>query len=907
MGKTLIIAEKPKVANEILKSSRFRNSTKHPGSAPYFGYFENNEYIVSWCMGHLLEVMNPEDHDPALKAFKFDNLPIILDTKYKPKKELTEQLNILDQLLKRNDVDHVINAADKDREGELLFREVYEYSGVDKKLSRLWLSSYEPAELEAGLNRLLPGSDLDSFADSARARQYLDHLLGINITRGCTSKLAKNTFLLASGRIQMCLLHEIRKRELEIQNFQEKTFYNLVITTDNGITAQLKTDIQYLNPGPLNDIANKIINKPLKVQKYDDKDKKKHPKQLYNLTDIYKEAHAKFKTNAEVTKKHIQNLYENGYITYPRTDSRNLPVEMVEKVQNTFDMLQTSNDYSKMAAMVDNSVISEKHNTFNDELVSSHFAIIPTLKEYNTEGRPQLEKDLYDLIVKRFIGRFMSSAVYKSREILLIDEENNEYFASEKILIEPGFLAVFKDETEEDVTSTFTIPEVKLEDSLIVTNTNLTEGKTRRPALHTESSILTFMETAGRTLENEDLRILMKGKRIGTVATEETFIPKLLQRKYIETDKSGKLTTTEIGAKFVDSFPVEELKNPEYTAELEGEITSIANHEISLDAFKQKANDFAQLVIDKLAALNENITETFIQSWNHQVEICDCPCGNKNAKIIDKGEFYGCSHYPECKISLKKKLKGKTIPPGQIKKLFVDKKTDIIKGFKTEEDKEFSAYLVLEEGKLKFKFPSAEELSLGPCPKCKTGFMLQAKTKEDQPFYSCSAWKEGCKFTLPGTLLKKELPISEIKKLLKNGHTDFINGFISKDKGNEFTAAIVLKEDLSIAFQMPTKEDRSIGKCPLCKGSVLVGKSYYLCENYKETCDFIINPVILGKQITPNQVAKLLDKNITDLIKGFKNKDKTFDAKLSYDSTEKRIKFVFEQKKKKSNTNTFHK
>ncbi|MBJ7950407.1 toprim domain-containing protein, partial [Bacillus cereus group sp. N24] len=212
MGKTLFIAEKPKVAVELLKSPRFRNSQRYPGSKPYYGYYENEKYIISWCRGHLLELKHPEEMDERYKEFKFDHLPIILEPEYKAKSDSLEQIQILVKLLNRPDVDHVVNSCDADREGELIYREIVEHAGVDKRESRLFISSYEAAELEGALNRLEPGTGYDGLAQSAKARQYLDYILGINVTRGCTSKLARNQFLLASGRVQMCILNEIRQR-----------------------------------------------------------------------------------------------------------------------------------------------------------------------------------------------------------------------------------------------------------------------------------------------------------------------------------------------------------------------------------------------------------------------------------------------------------------------------------------------------------------------------------------------------------------------------------------------------------------------------------------------------------------------------------------------------------------------
>lgn len=882
MGKTLFIVEKPKVAAELMKSPRFRNSTKHTGSKPYFGYYENDNYIVSWCAGHLLELKYPEEVNEKYKEFSFEHLPIIFKPEYKKKPESEEQINMLVQLLNRDDVEQVVNACDSDKEGELIYREIYEFAGANKKQYRLFIASYEPAELEAALNRLLPGEDFDALAAAASARQYLDYMIGINVTRGSTTKLADNQFLLSSGRVQMCLLNEIRQREIAIQNYKEQTYYKLKVSTAPGFSAIMKSEEQIVDPFPLLQLGNRIKETQLIVQSFKENNRKKKPKLLYNLTDLYKDAYAKLKTSAEVAKKHVQTLYEEGYISYPRTSSRHLPTEKVEKVKEVFSSL-IDTMYGDMIAMVNESTITKKHTTFNDELVDSHFAIMPTGKKYNGTERNQLEQQLYHLIVQRFIGNFMPPAIYLVREAQFVDQEGNEYLAKERVLQEKGFLSVFQEDIEEDSIDAFHIPILSENDQILIVNHDLVESKTQKPSLHTESSILTFMETAGRKLDDEHLKELMKGKRIGTVATEESFVPKLQERGYI-TVTSGKIEMTEIGRSFIDHFPVDDVKDPSYTAEMEGLIHLIENKELTYEEFVENTNVFVQKVVGQLATIDTSVSQKIVNTWSKQIEVCSCIC--KKGKIIDKGKFYGCSNYLECETSIPKKIKEKDLPKEQVKKLFEKQKTDLIKGFKSE-DKTFDAYIVFHEGKIKMVFPTQEELSLGKCPKCKKGDVLARKS-----FYGCSEYKSGCDYSLPARIKEKNIPGSQIKKLIAYGTTDFIHGF--KSEKGEFTAAIQMK-DGKLTFKFPTLDDRTIGKCPVCQSRVLIGKTTYLCENYKKTCEFIIPGSFFEKSITNNHVKKLLEKNLTDEIKGFKSQKtgKMFNARLSYNSQEKRLNFIF--------------
>ncbi|MED4455644.1 DNA topoisomerase [Metabacillus fastidiosus] len=888
MGKTLIIAEKPKVAQQLLQCSRFKGMKRFVGSKPYYGYFENDKYIVTWARGHLFEVMNPGEHDEKYKAFQFDNLPIILPLRYKPINDSKEQISIIFQLMNRAEI--LVNAADNDKEGELLFREIYEESKTNKPLYRIWLSSYEPEEVEAAFNNLLDGKDFDSLADSARARQYLDTLMGDTITRASTTKLAQNKFLLSGGRIQLCLLNEIRKRELEVENFVPKTFYNFF--ADVGFLAQLQIESEYvLDPKPFQELAERLKGTDITVKEFKEKESKRTAPNLFNATDFLKACIQKLKLKAPEAKAVLQKLYEEGLVSYPRSDSRHLPVSMIDSVREVIGSLgNESSLYKDQVCYIDIESVNEKHRSFDDEKVTSHFAIIPTKKPF-PEGKSELERQVYDLIVKRFISNFMKPAVYNVREILIVDSEGNTFLAKEKVLVSKGFLTVYEEDQEEEreeVKDSFSLPETAEGASFNVKDCIVKEGKTSKPGYHTETSILTFMETAGRNLvEDEEIKELLKGKRIGTAATAESFIPKLIERKYI-VDEKGKLKTTSLGASFIEVFPIEELKNPIFTAEMEESIAKIESKELSYEDFKKETISFAEKIVADMANISEEITLEFHKAWQKEVEICSCSCGK--GKIIDKGNFVGCT-MPDCTIRLPKVIKGKAIPNKQIELLVTKGETEVIKGFKADE-RTFDAVICLEDGKLKFKTPT-----FGTCPKCHEGQIRKNQTKEKKEFYGCTNYQNGCNFSIPSVIKQKKIPEGQIKKLIEQRTTDFINGFIGKND-SQFTARLVVKSDGNLEMKMPTIEDRTLGKCPLCKANVISGKSYYLCENYKKTCDFILSPTLAEKQIPVGQIKKLLEKNLTDTIKGFKSKKgEEFSAKLSYNTEEKKLSFIFEKKK----------
>ncbi|MDF0728734.1 DNA topoisomerase [Cytobacillus sp. S13-E01] len=329
MGKSLIIAEKPNVAKQLLQSPRFRGVKFHKGTMPYYGFFENENYILTWGRGHVFEVLTPGEHNEELKVFRIDNLPIILPVKYKAIKDSKEQVDIIMKLINRNDVNKIINACDNDKEGELIFREIYEESKTNKPMYRIWLSNYEIGEVEAAFNRLLEGKDFDSLANSARARQYLDHLLGDTVTRASTVKLAQNKFLLSGGRVQLCLLNEIRKRELEVDNFIPKTFYNLY--TDTGFLAEFIHEEEYItNPTFIKELAGKLKGEKLEVKEFIEKESKRNPYNLFNATDFLKACIHKLSLKAPQAKKILQKLYEEGFVSYPRSLSKKYYMDITE-------------------------------------------------------------------------------------------------------------------------------------------------------------------------------------------------------------------------------------------------------------------------------------------------------------------------------------------------------------------------------------------------------------------------------------------------------------------------------------------------------------------------------------------------------------------------------------------------
>lgn len=376
---------------------------------------------------------------------------------------------------------------------------------------------------------------------------------------------------------------------------------------------------------------------------------------------------------------------------------------MVESVQTVIQALKETSTFSNIANALEMQNVTKNHRSFNDELVTAHYAIIPT-KKLLPQDKQDIEVAIYNLIVERFIANWMKPAIYSVREVVLVDAEENEFIGKENVLKEKGFLSVLSnEEIEEGKKDSFSIPELHEGQTLPINRIFLKEGETTKPTYHTEGSILKFMESAGRNLiEDQELKELMKGKRIGTPATVETFIPKLLQRGYVILEKRN-IKTTSLGATFIDSFPVNEIKDPSFTAEMEYNIQQIQNGQKTFEEMTELTNRFACSIVEQMRAIPETTLNQIIVSRNKDLHIAKCTCGGT---IIDKKAFYGCDQFPTCNITFPKSLKGKHIPGKQIQRLLKEGSTDLIKDFKTDEGKTFDAFIVYHEGKLQFSTKS---------------------------------------------------------------------------------------------------------------------------------------------------------------------------------------------------------
>lgn len=868
--KTLYISEKPDMTRKFVSLPMFRGGKLTKGSKGYYGYIEGDDWIHTWCIGHLAELFMPADYDEKYKEWKLEHLPIIPEEfKRKPNPDHYEQFEIIQKLLGRPDVSTICCCTDAGREGELIFRELYWMNGSTKPIKRLYVSATDDDALTIGFNNLRPGTDFDTLADSADARAVTDLLIGDTLTRGYRIKLGQ---LLPLGRVMICLLSEIYNREKTIANFRPQTFYELFGQFDSIKAKWHSGSKDYiLDPNVIKPIQEKVRGKEGIITACKKTEKKSRPPLLYNLTDLSKECVKELGWSAVKTLDVLQSLYTPplSLVTYPRTDSRHLPTSMVEDVQKAIKLFEDT-PYSDIAAGITGE-ISSKHKIFNDELVSDHYAIIP-----NPKTKPNLDKltadqrTLYERIVKRFLANFYPPAVYEVTEIT-ITCEGETFQAKGKKLLSPGYLSVMADTEDTDETPTIDIPFVEEGVSIRCNEAILHTGKTSPPAAYREDLLLEFMENAGRKLDDESLKEVMRGKRIATPATEGAAIQKLYDYKYIEAKgKQIRLTTT--GRFLVENVQIPELRSAEFTATMEYQLEQIRNGELSKQEYLSTIFQFCHYLADEIRKISDTQKDVLQSTQIDENKIGTCPCCQKpilKKQTADKQVFYGCSAYPDCSFKVPSVVLNNKIPLKQIQKLLEHGRTDIIPGF-TKEDKQFFGLLYVEDKKVRFRTPTKEELTIGQCPKCQKAVVHRMQ------FYGCLGYPE-CNFSVPLAIKEKALPINEVKKLLEHGTTSLME---FKGEKGPFKAFVICDPvDGKIKFRFPTNEEASVGSCPKCGHSVVPKKTFYGCTNHP-ACNFTLPMIKNEKTIPLKEIQKILETGESSLIDGFVSEKGTFRAFL---------------------------
>ncbi len=812
MNKSLIIAEKPSVAADIARA--LGNFTKHTD------YFENDQYVVSSAVGHLLELAIPEECEVKRGKWSFANLPVIPPHfDLNPIEKTSARLKLLNKLIKRKDIDTLINACDAGREGELIFYYIVRHVNTNKPIKRLWLQSMTPDAIREGFTKLLNNSEVQSLAEAAVSRSESDWLVGINGTRAMTAFNSQEGGFHKTtvGRVQTPTLAILVEREEKIKKFRPQDFWEVhatfSTTTGNYVGKWFDEKFskdkinQELKPERLWEqekaviIQDKCQGKRGHVSE-ESKPSKEICPPLYDLTSLQRDANSRFGFSAKVTLGLAQALYEkHKVLTYPRTDSRALPEDYIATVKDTLQNLE-STDYGKFAKQIltANWVIPNKR-IFNNAKISDHFAIIPT--SLNPTKLNEAETKLYDLVTKRFLAIFFPAA-----EFLIttrITRVEKEPFKTEgKVMTNSGWRAVYgKSVKTDDGESDTMLVAITPGESVTTEEVNIIANQTRPPARFTEATLLSAMEGAGKLVEDEELRAAMSAKGLGTPATRAAIIEGLVFENYLQrvgrelhpTAKAFSLITLLRGLK------IPELISPELTGNWEFQLRQIEQGRLKRTAFMEKIVEMTRHIVEQAkTSRGETIAGDF--------SILKSPCPKCGGTVHETYKKFQCQ---KCDFALWKILAGRQFEVEEMESLITQHQVGPLQGFRSKMGSPFNAIIKLTDTfEMKFDFGNADEqeavdfsgqTSLGKCPKCNHAVY------EHGLHYVCEksvGANRTCNFKTGKIILERPIEREQVTKLLESGKTDLLTKFISK-KGRPFSAYLVKNNDGKISFEFEQK------------------------------------------------------------------------------------------------------
>lgn len=606
----LVVTEKPSVAQAI---SHVIGAKERKD-----GYMEGNGFLVSWCVGHLVELAQPEMYSEAWKKWSYESLPMIPEQwQHEVKKETATQYKILKNLMHDTRVESVVCATDAGREGELIFRLVYEQAGCRKPMKRLWISSMEESAIRDGFENLKPGSDYDSLYQSALCRQQADWLVGLNGTRLFTVLYGGK--VLKVGRVQTPTLAMLVDREVKIMNFEKEQYYMAHILMD-GIDAMTE---RIDDKARAESIAAACESQSGVVRSVIKENKSVAPPKLYDLTTLQRDANRIFGFTAKQTLEYTQSLYEKKLVTYPRTDARVLSTAVAKEIhKNIRGLSGFANVQSYAAEVLEGTAWKKIASTryVNDKQITDHYAIIPTGQGLLAlRSVSALSVKVYELIARRFLSIFYPPAIYQ-KTTLVSKVQQESFFSSFRLLLSEGYLKVAgmpeenkkKDDTEDvkcDENLLQALQKCKKGDILPVKGFSIKEGETSPPKRYTSGSMILAMENAGQLIEDEELRAQIKGSGIGTSATRAEILKKLQANKYIALNKKTQvLTPTHLGEMIFDvvNNSIRSLLNPELTASWEKGLTYVAEGTITSGEYMEKLEGFIKRRTDAVLGSNSS-------------------------------------------------------------------------------------------------------------------------------------------------------------------------------------------------------------------------------------------------------------------------------------------------------------
>ena len=809
------IAEKPSVAREIAQVIGAKSKQD--------GYYEGNGYQVTWTFGHFCQLREPEDYRPEWKRWSIHELPMLPEQfgiKLMQDKGVQKQFKIIKGLLQK--ATEVINCGDAGQEGEVIQRWVLTEAKYRKPFKRLWISSLTEEAIRQGFAALREGSEFDLLYQAGKSRAIGDWLLGMNATRLFTLKYAQGRQLLSLGRVQTPTLAMIVNRYHEIKNFKPEPFWELKTIYREAIFSS--TNGKFNAEEKARQILEAIQGELLTITDIEIKKGVESPPRLFDLTSLQVECNNKMGLSADETLKTVQSLYEKKVVTYPRVDTTFLPDDMYPKIPG---ILQNLNQYGMLTQPLLQQKIRKTTKVFNNNKVTDHHAIIPTggsASLGNTEAR------VFDIITRRFIAAFYPDCIV-SNTTVTAEVAKHTFRAKGRQILEPGWRVIYEKETREPAPKEETEGEDKEDNAILPIfekgeqgphEPRLDQKMTLPPKDYTEATLLRAMETAGKQIEDEELKEALKENGIGRPSTRAAIIETLFKRAYIRKEKK-KIIPTPMGIDLIGVIQNPTLKSPELTGQWEKKLRQIEGGSFSADAFlrelKQLVQEMAQEVkadrqVMQIEAQPKPTASPTVATPADKSkkaiaaaqtakpttgEIGTCPVC-KVGPVLKGAQAYGCARWKEgCLFRLPIAFKNKTLTEKQVSTL-LDKKKIIVKGLQDAETEAtytgqltFNAQYQLEVEKTAAK-PKVDIVLT--CPRCKQGQMLKGKTA-----FGCSRYREGCQFLVPFSIAGKTLTDKNIAQLLQKGKTSKLKGFTSHKTGNKFEAALTISPEGKVVFQ----------------------------------------------------------------------------------------------------------
>jgi DNA topoisomerase-3 len=716
MGKTLVIAEKPSVGRDLTKAL--------PGAfTKHEGYLESDSHVITWAVGHLVQLAEPDEYDAKFKKWRMADLPIVPDSfRLVVRDERSrKQMTVITRQLQRDDVEEVINACDAGREGELIFAWTYEKAGASKPVERLWLSSMTVSAIRQAFENLKPAEEFARLEQAARSRSEADWIVGMNATRAATIRL-RSSFdgAVSLGRVQTPTLALIARREEEIRAFVPEPYWLVDATFEPtggtpgrrypgrffaGTESRLKTAEE------AEAVVAAVRGREGEITKLEKTTKKERAPLLYDLTSLQREANTRFGFSARRTLAAAQRLYEeHKALTYPRTSSRFLTTDMIAEIKPIAGLLGSQREYAAASQYVTGLDVLPLGRVVNDAKVTDHHAIIPTNSEHRVEKMSDDDRRIYDMVVRRFLAAFHPEAVFESTRLETTVAEH-VFRTSGRVLVVPGWRGVYgegieeprgadSDDADSDEATSQQLPKLERGESVDTREVASAEKETKPPRRYSDASLLAAMETAGKLVDDDELREAMKDSGIGTPATRAAIIERLIDVGYIERDGRA-LVATDKGLNVIRLLDSHPLTSPSLTGDWEHRLGRIEQGEEQREAFMRDIAEFARETVGELDA---KLKEVRIPRAN----LGPCPvCGHD---IVENRKGFSCwsREDPGCGFVIWKSKAGKTLPGAVARELISKGRTEKpVTGFKGRSGRSFRSRLALmqsEDGKWRVEF-----------------------------------------------------------------------------------------------------------------------------------------------------------------------------------------------------------